>query len=133
MLWMKILVVVLCGLAGSFTDWLFMGVLFHNKYLQHPEVWRNSPGQNDTGKIVASSLLGVVSCVGFILLCRWTGATTLRSEVHLAGMVWLAGPVPILFSNLFWIKMHPLLGVSHSLGWLVRFITTGILSGWLLK
>jgi uncharacterized membrane protein len=129
-----LLAVVVSGLAASFTDWLFMGVLFHGKYLETPEIWRNKPGQSETRGIVASSLAGLVSCAAFIHLCAWAGAlATLRSEVHLAGIVWLAGPVPIIFSNIVWIKMHPLLGVSHSLGWLARFVVTGLIAGWLLR
>jgi hypothetical protein len=38
----------------------------------------------------------------------------------------------IIFSNIVWIKMHPLLGVSHSLGWLARFVASGLIAGWLL-
>jgi len=37
-----------------------------------------------------------------------------------------AGAVPIIFSNIVWIKMNPLLGISHSLGWLARFVISGI-------
>jgi hypothetical protein len=29
--------------------------------------------------------------------------------------------------------MHPLLGVSHSLGWLARFAISGLIGGWLLR
>ena len=32
----------------------------------------------------------------------WTGALTVRSELHLAELAWIAGPVPILFSNIVW-------------------------------
>ena len=78
--------------ASSFTDWLFMGVLFHGKYLDTPEIWRIKPGQSETRRIVASSVLGVLSCAAFILLCRWTDALTLRSEMHMAELVWVAGP-----------------------------------------
>jgi hypothetical protein len=31
---------VVAGVLGSFTDWLFMGVLFHDAYNRHPEIWR---------------------------------------------------------------------------------------------
>ncbi len=50
------LAVVLSGLATSITDWLFMGVLFHNKYLATPEIWRLKAGQSETRGIVLSSL-----------------------------------------------------------------------------
>jgi hypothetical protein len=127
-----LLAVVVAGLATSFTDWLFMGVVFHKKYLETPEIWRNKPGQSETRGIIASSLLGVLSCAAFIYLCRWTGALTTHSELHMAGIAWIAGPVPLIFSNIVWIKMHPLLGVSHSLGWLTRFVVSGLIAGWLL-
>ncbi len=121
------------GVATSFTDWIFMGKLFHAKYLETPETWRMKPEQSDTRKIVASSLLGVVSCAAFIWLARWTDALTVRSELHMAELVWVAAAVPIIFSNIVWIRMHPLLGVSHSLGWLARFAISGLIGGWLLR
>jgi hypothetical protein len=128
-----VLAVGASGVATSFTDWVFMGKLFHRKYLETPETWRMTPGQSDTRKIVASSLLGVVSCAAFIWLARWTDALTVRSELHLAELVWVAAAVPIIFSNIVWIRMHPLLGVSHSLGWLARFAISGLIGGWLLR
>ena len=127
-----ILAVLASGVVTSFTDWLFMGVLFHGKYLKTPEIWRNPPGQSDTRGIIASSLAGTLSCAAFIFLCMWTGALTVRSELHLAQLVWIAGALPIIFSNIVWIKMHPLLGLSHSLGWLARFVASGLIAGWLL-
>jgi hypothetical protein len=128
-----VLAVGASGVATSFTDWLFMGKLFHGKYLETPEIWRIKPGQSDTRSIIVSSLLGVVSCAAFIWLCRWTDARTLRSELHMAELVWVAGALPIIFSNIVWIKMNPLLGVSHSLGWLARFVISALIGGWLLR
>jgi hypothetical protein len=128
-----VLAVAASGVATSFTDWIFMGKLFHRKYLETPETWRMTPGHSDTRKIIASSLLGVVSCAAFIWLARWTDALTVRSELHMAELVWMAAAVPIIFSNIVWIKMHPLLGVSHSLGWLARFAISGFIGGWLLR
>jgi uncharacterized protein DUF1761 len=131
--WTRFLLAVLVsGLATSMTDWLFMGVLFHKKYLETPELWRNKPGQSETRGIIASSLVGAVSCAAFIYLCVWTGTLGLREVLRIAGIAWLAGPVPIIFSNIVWIKMHAILGVSHSLGWLARFVVTGLVASWML-
>jgi hypothetical protein len=128
-----LLAVVISGFAASFTDWLFMGALFHNKYVATPEIWRIKPGQSDTRSIVLSSLLGVLSCAAFLYLCGWAGVPFVpRATLLLAFFVWVAGAVPIIFSNIVWIKMHPLLGVSHSLGWLARFVVTGLIGAWLL-
>jgi hypothetical protein len=51
----------------------------------------------------------------------------------MAFLVCVAGAAPIIFSNIVWIKMHPLLGVSHSLGWLARFVVTALIGTWLLR
>jgi hypothetical protein len=128
------LAVLLSGIAASFTDWVFMGVLFHRKYLAYPEIWRIKAGQNDTRSIILSSFLGVLSCAAFLYFCFWTGAlSSHRAALNAALLVSLAAPIPIIFSNIVWIKMHPLLGVSHSLGWVARFVVTGIIGNWLLR
>jgi hypothetical protein len=109
-------------------------VLFHNKYLATPEIWRLKPGESETRGIVLSSLLGVLSCAVLLYFCVWAGViSSHRATLHTTLLVWLAAPVPIIFSNIVWIKMHPLLGVSHSLGWLARFVVTGIIGNWLLR
>jgi hypothetical protein len=129
-----LLAVVISGFATTFTDWIFMGVLFHKKYLATPEIWRLKPGESETRGIVLSSLLGVLSCAVLLYFCVWAGViSSHRATLHTTLLVWLAAPVPIIFSNIVWIKMHPLLGVSHSLGWLARFVVTGIIGNWLLR
>lgn len=128
------LAVLASGVAGSFTDWFFMGFLFHSKYLENPEVYRIQAGQSDTAKIVGSSVFGLVSSAVFIYLCYWTGALPiLRSDIRMAAVVWLLAPVPITLSNVLWMKFHPLLGLSHMLGWLARFLVTGTIAFWLLR
>ncbi len=129
-----LLAVVLSGIAASFTDWLFMGMLFHKKYLATPEIWRVKAGQSDTRSIVLSSLLGVLSCAAFLSLCVWAGAlSSYRATLYVAMLVWIAAAVPVILSNIVWIKMHPLLGVSHSLGWLARFVVSGAIGIWLIR
>jgi hypothetical protein len=41
-------------------------------------------------------------------------------------------PLPLIVTNALWIKMNPLLALSHSLGWLARFVVTALVAGWLL-
>ena len=36
------LAAIVAGTSVSLTDWLFFGVLFHEKYQMYPEVWRTS-------------------------------------------------------------------------------------------
>lgn len=128
-----LLAVVASGLATSFTDWLFMGVLFHAKYLETPEIWRKKPGKSETSYILASTLLGVVSCAALIFLCIWAGALgSISGALRMAVLAWLAAPLPVIATNTIWMKLDPLLGVSHSLGWLARFVVTALIAAWLL-
>jgi hypothetical protein len=120
-------------LATSMTDWLFMGILFHENYLETPELWRGQPGHSETNRILISTALGAVSCAAFLYLCIGAGAfSSITSVLTMAVIAWLAGPVPIIFTNIVWTKMHPKLGVSHSLGWLARFVVTGLIGTALL-
>jgi len=48
-------------------------------------------------------------------------------------IAWLAGPVVVIAQMVLWTKLHPLIGASQSLGWLVRFIVTGLLEVWLVS
>lgn len=128
-----LLAVVASGIATSFTDWLFMGVLFHAKYTETPEIWRNKPGQSETSNVLASVVLGVLSCAALIYLCIWAGALHAASgALRLAILAWLAAPLPVILTNTIWIKLHPLVGVSHALGWLMRFAVTALIAAWLL-
>jgi hypothetical protein len=55
------LAVVVSGVMCSFTDWLFMGLLFHEKYKQHPEVWRSSVATGNESKgLFLGALVGPI-------------------------------------------------------------------------
>ena len=126
------LVVGLASIVTSCSDWLFMGVLFHEKYMSSPEIWRYSGGHNERRLIIYSQLVGVVSCGAFAYLCTQESALTIAGILRMAMIAWLAGPVVVLTQMVLWVKLHPLIGVSQSLGWLVRFIVTGLIAVWLL-
>jgi hypothetical protein len=108
-----------------------MGVLFHDKYKAAPEIWRSSAERNERRLIVYSQLMGVLSCAAFVYLCTQTNALTIPWTLGAAVIVWLAGPVVVIAQMVLWTKLHPLIGASQSLGWLVRFIVTGLLAVWL--
>jgi len=127
-----ILVVLIASVVTSFSDWLFMGVLFHEKYKAAPEIWRSSAESNERRLILYSQLVAVLSCAAFVYLCTQTNALTIPWSLGAAVIVWLAGPVVVIAQMVLWTKLHPLIGASQSLGWLVRFIVTGLLAVWLL-
>ena len=53
-----VVAVVAATIVISLSDWLFFGVVFHDRYQETPEVWRGGP---EGPKIAASTLsaLGV--------------------------------------------------------------------------
>jgi len=128
-----LLAVVVSGVLSSITDMVFMGALFRSKYKEVPEMFRLREGESIGSSVLASSLIGLVGCAAFIYLCLWTGALTVpRAELRMAAIVWLAAPVPVILSNVVWTKLHPLLGLSHSLGWLARFVISSLVAAKLL-
>jgi hypothetical protein len=84
------LVVLLASVVTSFSDWLFMGVLFHEKYLASPEIYRSSAGANEPRFIVYSQLMGVVSCAALTYLCVKASALSIATHLATATIVWLA-------------------------------------------
>jgi len=124
-----LLAVVVSGVMSSITDMLFMGALFRSKYKETPEMFRLKEGESMGSSILVSSVIGLVGSAAFIYLCMWTGALTVpRAELRMAAIVWLAAPVPVILSNVVWTKLHPLLGLSHSLGWLARLVISSLVA-----
>ena len=132
MIW-RFLAVVVGGTAiASFTDWLFMGVLFHERYLRFPEVWRGEPGTPNTRRIVLSQVISLITCAAFTLLLMYTGMLRLHDALLVSVLVWAAGPLVVQAHNALWLKFDGLVAASHAAGWLVRLAITAALAAWLL-
>jgi hypothetical protein len=131
--WLLVAAVFGAGTLGTFTDWLFMGVLFHDAYNRFPEVWR--PGireGTERNAIIWSSVLGYVMSGGVIALCELAGVHDVMRGLIVAGVAWLAGPFVILVINGFFIKIDPKITFAHCLGWLVRMAIAGVAAGLVL-
>jgi hypothetical protein len=130
-----IVAVLLSGTINMFTDWVFMGVLFHDRYHRYPEVWWPGLRENsaDTRAILISSALGYVTAFAVVGLCIHGHAHTVPQALFLAFIAWLGGPLVMQVTNGFWIKTDPLITIAHSAGWLVRFLIAGALAGWFLS
>ena len=120
--WSRIcLAIVVAAIAGSLTDWLFFGLLFHDKYLVHPEVWKKR-GEGEGRQIAMSSVVGLISTAVFIILCGGLYFDAYHMAFKLAVAVWLTAAVPVIANEHIFMKLHPALFFSHSLGYLVRFL-----------
>jgi len=114
--------VVMTALA----DWLFFGVLFHQHYLAFPEVWRRSAGSAggstaERRAILFSTLAGLLTPIAMVALCAWLPLAGGRVWI-LALLLWAMIPLPLLVGNYLFIKLHPLILLSHALGWLAKLL-----------
>jgi hypothetical protein len=127
-----LLAVVVAGIGASLADWLFAGILFHDKYDAYPEVWRPGLRGGDQGPIAWSMAFGFLSVAAFLAACGIFRVHGYGATLKLAGLVWLIVPVPLIITNALFMKIHPLIVVSHSLGWLAKLLVAALSAGWLL-
>ena len=118
-----VIALVASSVAASFSDWYFMGVLFHDKYLTYPEVWRHSGDRRGESLAIAwSTLLSVVSAAAFLWLCGRLGLAAQNSCFLLGLGLWLIGPLPLLLTQAAFIKIHYLNTLASLAGWLARLM-----------
>ena len=125
--WVRIAFAVLAGsVASSMTDWLFMGDWLYKRYDRHPEIWRFRGGQGEMKAIVWASLLPLLTCAVFTLLCGRLHLYSYSATLKLALAIWLIGPLPMTIANALFVKLTPAIAASHALGWLVKLAIAGI-------
>jgi hypothetical protein len=116
---------VVVGLVlASLADWLFAGILFHDRYQTHPEVWRVN-GANPRA-LIAAQVMTIPTVVGLIALMIWTGQIALPASLTLALLVWAVAAAPPIIANGLYIKIDPIVVATHTIGWLVKL---GLVAG----
>jgi Protein of unknown function (DUF1761) len=117
------------AVLGSLADWLFAGILFHDRYNVHPEVWR---GGGERGRVIAAQALALLTAGAFVALAAKLGKTDMDGALKLAAMIWLVAPLPLLLGNALFIKIDHLVTASHAAGWLVKLLLIAAATAWLL-
>lgn len=128
MAWIVLVAVFVAGTAATFTDWYFMGVLFHDRYQTHPETWWPREG-SETMPILYSSALGYVTAAAVIALCAMTGVGSIAGGIEVAAIAWLAGPLVQVVTTHLWVRIDSKVSIAHALGYLARFLIAGIAAG----
>jgi uncharacterized protein DUF1761 len=118
------------ALLGSLADWLFAGIIFHDRYKKHPEVWRSGTGER--GRIVAAQALSLLTAAAFVALAYKLHQTDRVGALKLAVMIWLVAPLPLLLANAMFIKIDPLVTASHVVGWLAKLLLIAAATAWFL-
>jgi hypothetical protein len=130
---MLIAAIAAAGTVGSFTDWLFMGVLFHDAYRRYPEVWRDGViGGTNRTPIIWASVLGYVMTAGVVGLCVLAHANSVAAGLEVGALAWIAGPpVVIVVANMF-VKIDPKITFAHCAGYAARLLLAGAAAGFVL-
>ena len=116
--------------AASLIDWLFAGVLFHDRYIRHPEVWRTQ-GANTRG-IVVAQVLTVPTVLGMFALLHITGAATVGPALLVATIVWAVAAAPGQIVNGIFVKLDAWVVAAHITGWLVKLLAIAAIGALLL-
>ena len=134
MFWMLAAAIAVSGTLATFTDWLFMGVLFHQHYNRYPEIWWPAfREKGDRRAIVYSSVLAYATSAATVALCWVAQSHGFAQALILSLLAWIAGPVVVLVTNGFWIRIDPRVTFAHTLGWLARFLLAGAAAGFVLR
>jgi hypothetical protein len=127
----RLVAAVIAGLiVASLMDWLFAGVLFHDRYQAYPEVWRIN-GANPRA-LIAAQALTIPTVAGLIALMRISGRTSLIPGLEIATLVWLVAAAPAILANGIYIKLHPLVVASHTVGWLAKLAAISVVAALIL-
>jgi|SRR5579859_6686039 hypothetical protein len=133
-MWMLIAAVVVAGTVGSLTDWLFMGVLFHNAYNRYPEVWRESVREGRSrGPIIWASGLGYVMTAAVVSLCAIANVRSVAAGLGVGALAWLAGPPVVIIVNNLFVKIDARITVAHCAGYAARLLLAGAAAGFVLS
>ena len=113
---------LVAGTLSSFTDWLFMGLLFHDRYDRFPEIWWPGIRKSESRAVLWSAALGFLGAAALIALLVFSEAHSWKMAFALAFFAWAAGPLIVIVTNGLFIKLDPLITVVHSTGYLARFL-----------
>jgi len=132
--WMIFAAVIVAGLVSSFTDWFFMGVLFHDRYQTYPDTWWPLSGAaSERGPIIWSTALGFVTAAAVAALCEFAGVTSIGGGLLVGALAAAAGPLVISPTAGMWVRIDPLVTAAHTAGYIVRFLIAGIAAGFALS
>lgn len=128
MSWIILAAVFVAGTIATFTDWCFMGVLFHDRYQAYPETWWPRAG-NETMPVLYSSALGYVTAASVIALCAMAGVGDVWGGIKVALIAWLAGSFVQVATTHIWVRIDTKVSLAHGLGYLARFLIAGVAAG----
>jgi hypothetical protein len=129
MSWIVLVAVFAAGTLSSVTDWVFMGVLFADRYQTYPDTWWPRDKKTETTPILYSTALGYITATAVMALCAMAGVDGIVSGMKVAAIAWVAGSLVQVATTQIWVRIDPAVSLAHGLGYLVRFLIAGIAAG----
>jgi hypothetical protein len=129
MSWIIVAAVFVAGTLASFTDWFFMGMLFHDRYQVFPETWWPRDKSTETMPILYSTALGYITPAAVMWLCALAGVDSVMSGIKIGFIAWLAGSFVQVATTHIWVRIDLKVSIAHALGYLARFLIAGIAAG----
>ena len=119
-----------CALVvAQASDWLLTGVLFHDKYLANPEVWRHTDDRGaETRAIVIAGVMTAVSVLALEYLVVRLGFSTYHGVLKLALAIWVIGVLPNVVTYAAFIKLHPANSAMNALTWIIKLCATAVIT-----
>lgn len=115
-----IFAIVLGAFLSTLIDWVFAGILFHDRYRMYPEIWRQTDGE--ALRILFAQAFVLMTSIAFMMVAFEVHQTALAAASRLAVLVWLIAPLPILATNAMFIKIDHMVTLSHAVGWLAKLL-----------
>jgi hypothetical protein len=127
---MLVAAIAVAGTLSTLTDWLFMGVLFHDAYNRYPEVWRQRVREGKSrGAIIWASVLGYVMTAAVAGLCWLAHVRSVGEGLLVGALAWLAGPPVVIVVNNLFVKIDPKITIAHCVGYAARLLLAGAAAG----
>ena len=89
-------------------------------------LWR--PRESNLYAIIAAQVLGLVSCIAFVVMSVKLGQTDFLQALTLAFYIWLIAPVAIYLTNFGFMKLHWMIVAAHLTGWLVKLLLMALVT-----
>jgi hypothetical protein len=132
--WHILAAIAVAGIVSTFTDFVFFGVLFRDRYKKYPDTWWPGVAEGkETRAIILSSVLDFVTAAAVVALCIYAGVHDIKGGLIVGALAAIAGPLVITVTNGFWIRIDPAITFSQTLGYCLRFLIAGIAAGYVLS
>jgi hypothetical protein len=109
---------LLGGVLAGLVDWLSTAFLFRKEH----DAAGGAERVGGHGHVVPAFVVALISAAAFVALAWKVHQTDPRGAVKLAAMIWLIGPLPLLFRHAWAGESDARATAGHAAGWLIKLL-----------